>query len=232
MVKRAFSLIELIFSIVVIAIAISTLPSVTKRVLDSSEFVVNQEAIWLSTSAIYNIMAYKWDEASSQSGGDRKVLDVTTIGDFNRSSLNTPDNYRIGHIIVDGRRKFHNSVTYATNPSNLGSDGDLDDIDDFIGDKILSYLSVANSVSTFDYKNLTYTSNVNVKYISDSLNSGSYRNDSNITFKLTRSGLNQTTNIKLIELNLSTSKKSNFLNLVAFSSNIGEYLDLKNRVIE
>ena len=248
---KAFSLIELIFAIVIMGLAVSTLPRVTQSVLDSVGFSISQEAIWLSSSAIFNILDYKWDENSTIAGSlDRKVVDVSNSSDgghsdLNRSyrtDLNPPSyNYRDGHFRADGRRKFHNSVAYASTPAQLGTNSDQDDIDDFIGSGI--NLAMLNLGKNLDYKNSRYEANIDVYYIDDTdftaidamgntITPSNYKNAVEITFNLTKNPSSASTNIKFIELNVTDPQDTsrNMLRLIAFSSNIGEYFDLTNKV--
>jgi len=247
---KAFSLIELIFAIVIMGLAVSTLPRVTQSVLDSVGFSISQEAIWLSSSAIFNILDYKWDENSTIAGSlDRKVVDVSNSlngghSDLNRSyrtDLNPPSyNYRDGHFRADGRRKFHNSVAYASTPAQLGANSDQDDIDDFIGSGI--NLAMLNLGKNLDYKHSRYEANIDVYYINDKSITGirqdgtttttNYSNAVEITFNLTKNPSSASTNIKFIELNVTDPQDTsrNMLRLIAFSSNIGEYFDLTNKV--
>jgi prepilin-type N-terminal cleavage/methylation domain-containing protein len=242
LVKSGFSLIELIFAIVVMAIAISTLPSITNRVYESTSFSINQEVIWMASSSIYNILDYKWDESTSITGSfDRKVVDITpsvdTDSNFSRSGLYGANDYRIGHIVADGRRKFHSHTapSFSSSLSNLGSDGsDLDDIDDFImQNRRISYASLS---STLDYKHSDYNASIDVYYIRDKnlLAGESYRTSSSITFQLSSTPSGNPTNIKMIEFNISNPDggASPLVKMYAFSSNIGEYFDLQNKVKE
>ncbi len=212
MVKKAFTLIELVVAIVVIGIAMMSVPLLLSQASKSNEFSINQEAILAATTKMDNILTYPWNETNSS--GVLKVFDVTN-GNINLSRY--PDNNstrRIGHFKEKYRRKFYDNITEAN--STLGHDkGDeFDDIDDFNGE----YFSVQNG-GTGDYlKELNLS--VGVYYISDNAN---YSQHPILNFPLSISSTTPTTNIKMIEVNVTDKNHNLITKLKAFSANIGSY---------
>jgi len=63
-VRYAFTLIELIFAIVIIAISVISLPMVNQVITSSMENSLTQEAIFASVSEINIATTYVWDETS------------------------------------------------------------------------------------------------------------------------------------------------------------------------
>jgi hypothetical protein len=246
--KKSFSMIELIFAIIVIALAIGAIPSIVRQVEDSTNLSINQEAIWMASSVMYNILDYQWDENNTKYPYV-KALDVSNgDSDLNRV-INT--RYRIGHIIGNSRRSFYNKdlLFYPSYPiTPLGTDAgesitysptiltNIDDMDDFNGyngslSQGSSSIGGESAIGRLTYKK-DYNMRIGVKYIADSPVSGdTYRNSNVVTFKLNPNlSTTGSTNIKFIELNVTNCDSGGLaFRLQAFSSNIGEYLDLMNK---
>ena len=211
MVKKAFTLIELVVAIVVIGIAMMSVPLLLSQASKSNEFNINQEAILAGVTKISSILTYPWNETNSS--GILQVFDVTN-GDSNLSRY--PDNNstrRIGHFKEKYRRKFYDNITEAN--STLGHDkgNEFDDIDDFNGE----HFSVQNG-GTGDYlKELNLS--VGVYYISDNAN----YSQNPLNFPLSISSTVPTTNIKMVEVNVTDKDHHLITTLKAFSTNIGSY---------
>lgn len=231
-------MIELIFAIIVIAIAIGGIPAVVQQVEDSTDLSINQEAIWMASSVIYNILDHQWDENSYNNGVD-KAIAVSNSGDtdLNRVGISPREFERIGHIKGNNRRSFFRTQTDYDGlqaSTTLGDDGETNvlqynDIDDFNGyNGLLS--QAANFRNTLRYKK-NYNMSIGVKYINDSLFAGDYTDSQVVTFQLNPTSVTGSTNIKYIELNVTDCGNGELaFRLQAFSSNIGEYVDLTNRV--
>ncbi len=237
--KKSFSMVELIFAIIVIALAIGGLPAVLNQAKNSSEMSINQEAIWIASGFIFDIMDYQWDE-NNYDGSVRKVIDVVN-GDSDLDRVGT-SKIRVGHIKEDGRRSFFPSAVSATALLGIdSSDGELiddfsftniDDIDDFIynGKETLNYRT-SFTVGLKGYKR-EYTADIRVFYINDNADGGNgeYRDSQNITFTLTKTEQTQSSNIKFIEVTIKDCiTDDKILTLNSFSCNIGEYYDLMNK---
>jgi len=133
--KSAFTLIELIFSMVIIAIAFTVLPKIMQLAAKVSVQNVREEAMYNAVAYIGLIKSTAWDENNT------KVDDILHVsagdGDYNCSKTT---GYRIGGF--DGSRNCRNDK----NSSALGSDSnDLDDMDDF-GD-----INATNDTGSRDY---------------------------------------------------------------------------------
>ncbi len=112
MVRYAFTLIELIFAIVIIAISVISLPMVSQVTTSSMENSLTQEAIFASVSEINVATTYVWDENSlldtnlSSAAGvtelSRVVSTAGTTGNCANSgqvdAANVPIIRRTGHI--------------------------------------------------------------------------------------------------------------------------------------
>lgn len=113
MVRQAFTLIELIFAIVVIAISIVSLPMMTQSTLKGIDVNILQETIFATGAILNESTTYYWDMHSMDDA-------LTTAGGYSRvvntgGCLGAAAPYkRIGHI---NRQCLDNN---ATVPNNVG----------------------------------------------------------------------------------------------------------------
>ena len=95
--RKAFTLIELIFAIVIIAISVISLPMMVSTTSKGIEANIIQEAIFASAATLNESTTYYWDEHSlddvNTSGGYSRVVNTATGG-----CLGTTPNKRVGHI--------------------------------------------------------------------------------------------------------------------------------------
>jgi len=222
--RKASSMLELVIAIVVMGIAMMTLPLMLTRVQSNNEFAMQQEAILMARTELGDILTYPWDENSTDSSLNVGVLD-TTNGDGNFSRY--PDSNstrRKGHVKADKRRKFFTTPRYAT--SSLGQESGEsipDDIDDFntSTDINLTTTHETNETNaTLGYKVSDSNMSISVRYLSDSTR---YTNGI-ATFDINTSATppTGTTNLKLISVALkNTLLGDGNITLRAFSANIG-----------
>lgn len=225
MLRRALSLIELIFAIVIMGIAVMSLPLVLSQVQQNNEFSLQQEAILAAKTKIGDILSYEWDENSYDATTQRAVVIKTTSdinGDLNCS---TTTNGRVGHIYSDYRRKCAPSTITA---SAIGADaddgGNYDDIDDF-NNKTITLNTATENAGTLDYvfrNTLQLTTTIN--YAADN---AAYTNQIMNNFALNYANNAATSNIKAINVKVSTGTQD--ITLHAFTCNIGENTLLPSR---
>ena len=113
MVRGAFTLIELIFAIVVIAISVISLPTMTQSTSKGIETNIAQEAIFAAATEINEATTAHWDENSMQDdkNGLARVIDV--------EDNSCSDNLRVGHLTQSlHRRCLDDSSTDASNSAN------------------------------------------------------------------------------------------------------------------
>ena len=208
------SMIELVFAIVIMGIAVMSLPLILTQVQNNNAFAMQQEAILAAKSKIGDILTYEWDERSYDINASRSFVLDTVNGDTELSA--TGMRRRIGHVNTDYRRKF---FPVATNASTIGADGgDLDDVDDFNGTtNPLTVTAGEGTALGLDYVfdlNLTAT----VKYADDDAD---YSVSTFNGFALDYAGAPATpTNIKVISVRVTGGEQNITLN--AFTCNIGE----------
>lgn len=204
--RKAASMIELVVAIVVMGIAVMTLPLMLERTQASNQFAMQQEAIHAAKTNIGDIITFPWDENSLQ-GGVVGVLDTNST-EFKRY----PDKNstrRIGHVEEDKRRKFFANETNAT---AIGSTtNNTIDIGDFDGaETSLTGASPSEVAGVLDYR-FDFNMTTIVRYI----------DDTNFEFETTGSETN-TSNIKMIEVTMQDDDTLSKFVLRAYSSNIGE----------
>jgi len=208
--RKAASMLELVIAIVVMGIAMMTLPLMLSRVQNNNNFAMQQEAILMARTQIGDIITYRWDEHSMDSSSNVGVLDTNSKNtNFERVAGTIR---RIGHVKGNKRRKF---FATETNASTIGLDsGETipDDIDDF-DDSNKSLSSASDTNHTAGYKLYDSNMSISVKYTDD--------NNSAPTFNFNQPPHVPTTNIKAITVSLKNSQLDGNLTLRAFSCNIG-----------
>jgi len=159
--RTAFTLIELIFAIVIIAISVASVPIMTNAIGKGVKNNLVQETIFGASAQLNQVLSYRWDENSINENVDvnatglAKVIDISATCDANR--------LRPGHILQTLHRKWLDDNT--TTQSTIGSDGgeaNRDDVDDFNG---VTGDLFSGSTSADAYKQV-YTYEVGVSYSS------------------------------------------------------------------
>jgi len=229
--RSGFSLIELVFSIIIIAISLMSIPMLMGESNKANEYSLIQESVMAARTKLGNILTFQWDENSTIINGGAleglRVIDTNGSLDLNRSN----GTYRVGHSHGVDRRKFDINDTFAQPIGpDAGDAGDLDDIDDFDGDVARLIASGgAGVVGAADYLginelNITTT----VRFLRDRPNGGTYQGalaktlsfDFN-TSNTTNGTAAQSTNIKMIELSVANAFSDDPFIFRAFSSNLG-----------
>lgn len=126
--RTAFTLIELIFALVIIAISVSSIPIMINAVGRGVENNILQETVFAAAAQINQILSYRWDENS---------VDVDNAGAIEKVIQRVPgtcdaDKLKTGHIRQEKHRRCLDDDTITA--SAIGSDAAdaiRDDIDDF-----------------------------------------------------------------------------------------------------
>jgi prepilin-type N-terminal cleavage/methylation domain-containing protein len=201
-VRNAFTLIELIFAIVVIAISVVSLPMMTQVTSNGIEKNLVQEAIFIAATKLNEAVTAKWDENSTEVNGTNfytRVIDMDGNGDGVKDCENNASSPRYrempGHINQPLHRRCLDSS--ITNPSYANVSGDaLESM--IITDQ---NVTLATTDASGGYKD-DYTATVTV--------------DSNASFN------GNNVNIKKIESTIKNSKENPIVVLRTYSANIGE----------
>lgn len=168
MVKKryAFTMIELIFAIVIIAIAVISLPTMTQATGKGIESNLVQEAIFASAAKLDEITSYRWDENSTEDGSVLSRVIWTSDNDCNASSN---PNLRQGHIKETLHRRClddNYSIVQPTTPLGMETDdnGTYDDIDDFNDISAPLYINISDSVGSAAGYKTPYSMDINISY--------------------------------------------------------------------
>ena len=116
--KTAFTLVELIFSIVIIAIVFTVVPKLMFATTKTMEVSIKEDGLFAAIALMGNIVRLPWDSNTLLSDG--KILDT---------SVNTCNDYRAGGFV--GSRNCLGSDLSATPKGGFGSVGDYSDVDDY-----------------------------------------------------------------------------------------------------
>ncbi len=208
--KRVLSLIELIFTIVIIALVFTVIPKVILSLNKSDSFIIRQDALLNGVSMLHLISNLPWDANNTNSND---ILHVSLSANP-KLDCNSLTHYRIGGFV--GSRNCENNL-FASAISNDGVSDYLqfNDIDDF---------------NNADINASYYGLHVEVKYIDDNI---SYL--SNKAIIVLKPYLRPyTTNLKMVDLNITYQGKrgktgGQISQFSYVSSNIGQVL-LNKRV--
>ncbi len=215
--KRAIAMIELIFALVIIGIALMSAPMLIQQSIKSSNVALQQEAISATASQVAIVLSMHWDEANTKiPAGASPILDV------NRSSYNFPP---AGLIDVTGRNtKDGNNTLKPTSFGSLGSEAnestyiEFDDVDDYHNESfgLMLFNNESTSADVGEYVDVNISINTTVRYTKES----------NVSESI-NTAISPYSNIKAIKVNLTSNSGVDELEknitLKAFSCNIGTY---------
>jgi len=201
--RRGLTLLELIFSMVIIAIAFSVLPKILQMSAKVNTSVLKEEALSSEIALIGLLRTLPWDERNT-------VLDDILYVDNGKSAYECGVRaryYRRGGF-VGSRNCLHHLQASA-----IGMDSDdtvPDDIDDYDGANI--------TASNFN-NSRSYLLHLRISYVEDIDPSGMAR--------FSRSPSSGSTNLKLVEINATPVVKKGVLgeriaHLYYYAANIGQ----------
>jgi type II secretory pathway pseudopilin PulG len=225
--RPAIAMIELIFALVIMGIVMMSAPMLISTSNMSSSTAMQQESINQAVSRVNMIMGYAWDEQNTHDTYIPILHTTSGSSELNMVAntarrIGTPQESQRTYIFSDA----NSSSLFASTTLGLDASEDettADDIDDFIGDITLT--GTAGTVDYIQKENINI--NTKVSYSSDSTASG--YNQRVITFVPFISLSGTSSNIKSIEVNLTSTDTTNsdiFEKTIifrAFSSNIGSY---------
>lgn len=196
--RFAFTFIELIFAIVIIGIAVISLPVMNGVISKGIENNIVQEAIFAAATELNEAVTAYWDENSLEAGAANSLSRVIDSGDcINDANLSTY-RQRPGHINqLYHRRCLDSNTTPVSNSNTNANVMALNDMAKTDADVFLN-----NTASPTGYKD-TYTSTVTVTQ--------------NPVF----AGANNL-NMKIIQVTIKNSNNDVVTSLTTYSANIGE----------
>ncbi len=155
--RRALTLIELIFTMVIIAIVFTVIPKLIHAMNQTSKTAQQEEAMYNAVALMGAIVNLPWDNNNTQHD---QILQVTAGN--SAYDCNTTSGYRIGGFI--GGRNCIEPLGVDYNATALGlEDTDINDIDDYVAS-----INADNNCSRSHGK-LLYTLTPTVRYVTDPL---------------------------------------------------------------
>lgn len=120
--KSAFTLIELIFAIVVIAITVISLPMMNQAISKGIDTNLIQEAIFAAATELNEVTTTQWDEASIDENTSSFISQVINL-DGSCENNNSKERYRLkpGHILEPLHRKCLNDLGQGELDSNTSA---------------------------------------------------------------------------------------------------------------
>jgi prepilin-type N-terminal cleavage/methylation domain-containing protein len=224
-VKKAFSMIELIISIVIIGIVAASFPLILTQTSNNVAFAMQQEAILSAKTYMGTILSYPWDSGSIVIDAENNAK-VVVLSTGNATFENPGDILRKGHIDQPYRRTMAQDAAGvlvavgSSLPINLDyvsvnnyQSGTADAVED------LTVVTADND----SVVNIALRSNVN--FVEDV--GGANYTRSTIDFDFDIANIGAASNIKLITVDATSPDSPNLrITLRAYTSNIGE-LELK-----
>ncbi len=163
--RFAFTLIELIFAIVIIGISVLSLPMMIQVTSKGVESNIIQEAIYASSTLLMSATGGYWDERSME---DMSVSHISRVIDIS-SSCDDTTKLKPGHINQPFHRRCLESNSFA-NLENATNDGLIDALEDEVESTNLFTTSTDGSSGYKDFtdkyqSNLTIVRNNDIKTI-------------------------------------------------------------------
>ena len=220
--RHAFTMLELVFAIVIIGIAVLALPTVLLTSASSQEQTLKEEGIMLTTAKIAQILTFPWDANSSPTAvmSTSQVLNTGGHGALGRNGIS---DFRIGHFQDELRRR----MTPESDQRAAGAIGGVNNIGSFNGDDV----TVGAAGVATGYKK-QYRTTTLVSYVADAADYNTAAN-TDINFNFTTAAAGGTTNMKMIQVSTSELDSAGawvpIIQMTSYSSNIGEAEFFKRR---
>ena len=193
--RLAFTLIELIFAIVIIAITVVSLPMMNQAVSKGIDANIVQEAIFAASTELNEVVTAHWDENSTEPSAPNSYARVIDFGNCDNNT--SSPRYRLlpGHVDQELHRKcLENNSTRPSN-TDIASVTSLSDMAHGAED-----IFISTTLDHTGYKKL-------------------YKSKVEITRPANFNGLNDS--IKEIKVTIIEDSKDIVI-LKTYSSNIGE----------
>ena len=235
--KKGFTLIELIFTIVILAITTMAIPRIVAQTTELNALAIKEELVYNAKAFMSRISKAQWDSAyaaDASCGGDASCMDrILTVTPVVDDSGNSTKEVRPG-ILPEASRRGISSQAPATkkqfgrNGISFGG-GRYNDIDDF--DQFTTDITVGNLVGSSSRGDFILNTriNVDVDYVAEPFTAAQYATGTDISGVLSDQPSNgAVTNIKMVrvaatDLNDAVAKDGTAKSVVlkAFLSNIG-----------
>ena len=224
-------MIELIFAIVIMGIVLMSAPMMIQTAVKSSTVAFQQESIAITATHANALMSYAWDENNTESQGGVKRDRILTT-----ASTNTELGTRMATMTTAGRERETNiaeaslSAAFGVNKDrNLNGQfepaADKDDIDDFDGDTSSLTLLEAADTEDGNYMDQNISLQTAVVYGGDNPNMtyAACNSAGGCAFSqpFAQAANGATTNIKRVEVTLTSNDTDSNIVMKLFMCNIG-----------
>ncbi|WP_298051228.1 type II secretion system protein [uncultured Campylobacter sp.] len=231
--KKGFTLIELIFTIVILAITTMAIPRIVAQTTELNALAIKEELVYNAKAFMSRISKAQWDSAyagDATCGGDascmRRILTVNPPADgapeVRPGILNEASRRGISAQAPATKRQFgRNGISFGG--------GRYNDIDDF--DRFTTNITVGNLVGSSSRGDFILNTriNVDVDYVAEPFSAVEYASGTDISGVLSDQPSNgAVTNIKMVrvaatDLNDAVARDGAAKSVVlkAFLSNIG-----------
>ena len=200
MVRKAFTLIELIFAIVIIGISVMSLPTMNQAASSGIEGNLVQEAIFAASTELNQAVSANWDEASLEPGALNSLAKVIDDGTCQNDALLPTYRQKPGHVNQPLHRRCLDSN--ATSVSNSTTNADVDALEDMQK----SDASLSNATSDQAGYKSAFTTTIEVT------NSGVVFGTSSVA----------NPNMKRIKATIKDANSNVITTLTTYSANVGE----------
>ena len=235
--KKGFTLIELIFTIVILAITTMAIPRIVAQTTELNALAIKEELVYNAKAFMSRVSKAQWDSAyaaDASCGGDASCMDrILTVTPGVNDSGNSTKEVRPG-ILPEASPRGISSQAPATkrqfgrNGISFGG-GRYNDIDDY--DQFTTDITVGNLVGSSSRGDFILNTriNVDVDYVAEPFSAAEYATGTDIRGVLSDQPSNGAyTNIKMVrvaatDLNDAVAKDGTAKSVVlkAFLSNIG-----------
>ncbi len=132
--RNALTLIELIFSMVIIGIVFTVIPKLIISMNQSAQVTIKEEAMFNAVAMMGAIINLPWDNNNTV---NNQILNVSNHNSYDCNASNTPQYYRKGGFVGGRNCSALTDGSFDFNASSIGNElnatGDkvYDDIDDY-----------------------------------------------------------------------------------------------------
>ncbi|MBD3800732.1 MAG: prepilin-type N-terminal cleavage/methylation domain-containing protein [Campylobacterales bacterium] len=217
--RAAFTMIEMIFAIVIIGIVVAGVPQMISQNAKGTEGYLKQEVIAAAAGEAFRILSYPWDDNSVDRDGKRSfVLDATSGTNLGRVVGGLP--LRVGHIVPlkgsgassgnVGRyfhRRFFNTAVAPSSASLPGTRG--------IDATLIDARGATGYKSTYS---VALPANQN-GYILDAVSIPD--TGTAISFNFGDASSDTLSNMKMAAVQIDSPTQTNILTLRVYAANIG-----------
>ncbi len=230
--RPAIAMIELIFAIVVMGIAMLSIPLMLESATRSSSVAFQQESIAIIASHANSMMTYAWDDNNTQEFTPTNLLTVTNGDDEidGNSTLNQINQIRTLDVASNASLPilfgFKNDT--ITTGSVVHEEIIPDDVDDFHNTETnLTIALDGEQVSNKgDYMDISISMRTQITYLDDTANYSACATSTGCAFSKTSTqwdtSISGSSNIKLITTSLTSSNVTQKqIELRSFMCNIG-----------